>query len=141
MKFIGFTIGVLLVMLLSGFSLSKGFTVVDNYNEVIINQPYEVEVCKEVTTEAGDEVSGAIWGAIFGAIVGDAIDDENGRLPGAIIGAGIGANEEKKKGNKTTTQTVCETETRYNQVKSEEYSHSTIKFTYDSKSYEIDFIK
>ena len=141
MKLIGFTLGVVLVMLVSGFSLSKGFTVVDNYNEVIINQPYQVEVCKEVTTEAGDEVSGAIWGAIFGAIVGDAIDDENGRLPGAIIGAGIGANEEKKKGETTTTSTVCETETRYNQITSTEYSHSTIKFTYKSKQYEIDFIK
>ena len=140
MKFIGFTIGVVLVMLISGF-IPKGFTVVDNYNEVIINQPYQVEVCKEVTTEAGDEVSGAIWGAIFGAIVGDAIDEDNGRLPGAIIGAGIGANEEKKKGNKTTTSVVCETETRYNQVETTEYSHSTIRFPYVGKQYEIDFVK
>lgn len=139
-KPISFIVGFVLMMLISGFISSK-FSIVDHYNEVVINQPYQVEVCKEVTTEAGDEVSGAIWGAIFGAIVGDAIDEENGRLPGAIIGAGIGANEEKKKGNTTTTSIVCESETRYNQVESTEYSHSTVTFRYESKQYEIDFIK
>lgn len=141
MKTMSFILGFILVMCLTGFSLNSKFSVTDSYNEVIINDPYQVEVCKEVTTEAGDEVSGAIWGAIFGAIVGDAIDNENGRLPGAIIGAGIGANEEKKKGTTTTTSTVCETETRYNQITTTEYSHSTVKFTYNSKQYEIDFIK
>jgi len=140
MKFITFTVGVALVLLLSGFTLAK-HTIVDTYNEVVIQEPYNIEVCEEVTTNAGDEVVGAIWGAIFGAVIGDAIDSENGRLPGAIIGAGIGANEEKKKGNTTTTSTVCRTETRYNQVESSEYSHSTIKFSYNGKQFELNFIK
>ena len=140
MKYVYITLGLVAVLLIAGASSTKHF-IVDNYKDVVILEPYQVEVCGEVTDPAGDVVSGAIWGAIFGAIVGDVIDDDGGRLPGAIIGAGLGANEEEKKGNTATTSTVCKTETRHNEVRTEEYSHSTISFSYDGKKYELNFVK
>ena len=133
---------VVMLLLIQGFSLpafNKSFSIEDVYEDRIIQEAYQVEVCSEqrVPTEA-DVFVGAVWGAIFGAVVGDVIDDENGKVPGAIVGGVIGANEAEKNGE---IKTVCKLETRYTESSSSVYAYSIISFGYDNKQYEINFIK
>ena len=138
----GFVIGVLLVasmQVLAAQNIRSG-VVKDHYHDVVVIEPYYVEVCGEETQMAGDVVDGAIWGAIFGAVLGDVIDDENGRLPGAIIGGAIGAKTEENKGYGSTT-IVCRTEQRKTKTAKRQYSHSTIHFTVQGTAYELDFIR
>ena len=138
----GFVIGVLVVasmQVLAAQNIRSG-VVKDVYHDVVVIEPYYVEVCGEQTQMDGDVLDGAIWGAIFGAIVGDVLDDESGRLPGAIIGGAIGAKTEENKGDGSTT-IVCRTEQRKTKTAKRQYSHSTIYFTVQGSSYELDFIR
>ena len=138
----GLVIGVLVaasMQVLAAQNIRSG-VVKDHYHDVVVIEPYYVEVCGEEAQMAGDVVDGAIWGAIFGAVLGDVIDDENGRLPGAIIGGAIGAKTEENKGDGTTS-IVCRTEQRKTKTAKREYSHSTIYFTVQGQAYELDFIR
>jgi len=138
----GLVIGILVaasMQVLAAQNIRSG-VVKDHYHDVVVIEPYYVEVCGEEAQMAGDVVDGAIWGAIFGAVLGDVIDDENGRLPGAIIGGAIGAKTEENKGDGTTS-IVCRTEQRKTKTAKREYSHSTIYFTVQGQAYELDFIR
>lgn len=141
-KIKGLVIGILVaasMQVLAAQNIRSG-VVKDHYHDVVVIEPYYVEVCGEEAQMAGDVVDGAIWGAIFGAVLGDVIDDENGRLPGAIIGGAIGAKTEENKGDGTTS-IVCRTEQRKTKTAKREYSHSTIYFTVQGQAYELDFIR
>lgn len=137
-KIIGLIFG--MVFAASAMAATKHFDIKDHYHEVVYLEPYTIEVCEQQrVTNQDDLINNAFWGAIFGAVVGDVIDEDNGKVPGAVIGAAIGANEAEK--NSTTTAMVCKTETRKKSTTVNEYSHSTISFSYDGIMYEVDFIK
>ena len=138
----GFVIGVLVVasmQVLAAQNIRSG-VVKDHYHNVVVIEPYYVEVCGEQTSMAGDVAVGALWGAILGAVAGDALDDNGGRIPGAIIGGMIGAKHEENKGD-GSTNIVCRTEQRKTKTAKRQYSHSTIYFTVQGSSYELDFIR
>ena len=82
-----------------------------------------------------DTLKGAILGGVIGNNVGDI---KNGGALGAVIGGMIGHNNSKATGG---TQTVCRTETRYTEERKTVYSHSTVTFMHNGRSYTVRFQK
>lgn len=111
----------------------------DHYKRVIVKNPYKVEVCQQVTT-SGDRTGDALTGAIIGGIIGNNVTKNlpDGGTAGAIIGGLLGHNNSKATGG---TRTVCNIETRYEEEYKEIYSHSTISFVHEGRSYTLRFNK
>jgi uncharacterized protein YcfJ len=110
----------------------------DHYKSIISQTPYNVEVCRDHVT-SGDKTGDALTGAIIGGILGNNIKGEkDGGAIGAIIGGMLGhSNSNASSG----TKRVCQVETRYTEESRRVYSHSTISFTYEGKSYRVRFKK
>ena len=111
----------------------------DYYKVVIEQQPYSVEVCKNVKV-GGDKSSDTLTGAIIGGIIGNNVtkDLPDGGTAGAILGGILGhMNSDAKSG----TKRVCNIETRYEEVQKKIYSHSTITFWSGGKRYTLRFKK
>lgn len=114
-------------------------TVQDHYKMVITQKPYNVEVCRQVTT-SGDRTGDTLKGAIIGGIIGNNVTKnvDNGGAVGALLGGMLGHNNSKATGG---TRTQCNIETRYQEETREVYSHSTVTFSVDGKSYTLKFNK
>jgi uncharacterized protein YcfJ len=114
-------------------------TVQDHYKMVITQKPYNVEVCRQVTM-SGDKTGDTLKGAIIGGIIGNNITKnvDNGGAVGALLGGMLGHNNSKATGG---TRTQCNVETRYQEETREVYSHSTVTFSVDGKSYTLKFNK
>ena len=114
-------------------------TVQDHYKMVITQKPYNVEVCRQVTT-SGDKTGDTLKGAIIGGIIGNNVTKnvDNGGAVGALLGGMLGHNSSKATGG---TRTQCNIETRYQEETREVYSHSTVTFSVDGKSYTLKFNK
>lgn len=114
-------------------------TVQDHYKMVITQKPYNVEVCRQVTT-SGDKTGDTLKGAIIGGIIGNNVTKnvDNGGAVGALLGGMLGHNNSKATGG---TRTQCNIETRYQEETREVYSHSTVTFSVDGKSYTLKFNK
>ena len=112
-------------------------TVTDHYKTVIDRTPYSVEVCTHVEVDTKPKLGGLdVEGMIVGGIIGNQIGDSKGNgAAGALLG-GLFANQDEK-----TLQRKCSTETRYNEVSKEMYSHSTITFADNGKDYKVTFQK
>ena len=110
----------------------------DHYKEVINQKPYHVEVCKNVSVD-GDKSGDMLKGAIIGGIIGNNVGNiENGGTLGAVIGGMLGHNNS----NATSgTRRQCRTEIRYNEESRTVYSHSTIQFITDGRTYTLKFKK
>jgi uncharacterized protein YcfJ len=117
--------------------------VYDHYKTVVNQVPYNVEVCRQVTTQSGGASSGDVFvGAVIGGIIGNQVGKGRGNDAATILGAILGADHVNKNSQThSTTGTHCSYETRYKETVSEVYSHSTITFMMDGKSYTVDFIK
>ena len=112
--------------------------IVDHNKIVIDQQPYTVEVCRDVQT-SGDKTGDALKGAIIGGIIGNNIKGEqDGGAIGAIIGGMLGHSNSDATGG---TKRVCDTETRYKESRRSVYSHSTITFIHQGMSYTLRFQK
>ena len=113
---------------------------VTDYNKSVINQvPYNVEVCRDVTV-SGDKTGDMLKGAIIGGIIGNNVTKnvDNGGTVGALLGGMLGhSNSNASSG----TKRVCQVETRYTEESRRVYSHSTISFIYEGKSYRVNFKK
>ena len=113
---------------------------VTDYNKSVINQvPYNVEVCRDVTV-SGDKTGDMLKGAIIGGIIGNNVTKnvDNGGTVGALLGGMLGhSNSNASSG----TKTICQVETRYTEESKRVYSHSTISFIYEGKSYRVNFKK
>ena len=120
--------------------------VLDHYNGVIKQVPYDVEVCKRVRQGTGDgSATNEIIGAIFGGAIGNQFGEGDGKdamtLAGIFLGASLAHDEELAQGTGGFT-TKCYTETRYEEaVHSQVYSHSTLTFRINGKKYRINFMK
>jgi len=111
----------------------------DHYKSVIQKTPYYVEVCEDVVV-GGDKTGDALTGAIIGGVIGNNVTKnvENGGAVGALLGGIIGHNNSKAQ---SRVETQCRREKRYNETVNEVYSHSTVSFLHNGKSYTLKFQK
>ena len=130
--------GAFLVAMVSSADAQSAI-VKDHYKTVINKQPYEVQVCTDRTV-SGDKSGDMLTGAIVGGIIGNNVTKnvENGGAVGALLGGIIGHNNSKAKSG---TARFCTVETRYNESQAEVYSHSTVRFTHNGRSYSLRFTK
>ena len=118
-------------------------TIQDHYKTVIEQQPYRVEVCKDVQVPQKNEMNteGAIIGGIIGGVIGNQFGKGNGKDAmtgiGALSGAIIGGQD--KGPRNYTTQRQCQIETRYEETQRDVYSHSTVTFYADGQKYTVKF--
>ena len=111
----------------------------DHFKDVIHQKPYQVEICSERNV-SGDKTGDAVMGAIIGGIIGNNVTKNlpDGGTAGAIIGGILGhQNSDAQAG----TKTVCRYKTRFKETHETIYSHSTITFNYDGKTYTVRFNK
>lgn len=132
------------VMLATATSASAE-TVRDHFKTVIEQSPYRVEVCKDVRVpqKGATDTEGAILGGILGGVIGNQFGKGSGKEAATGIGALTGAiiGGQNKGPRNYTTQRQCQIETRYEEVKREVYSHSTVTFVVDGKKYTLKFQK
>ena len=119
-------------------SVKADTQVQDHYKNIIYKTPSQVEVCYDRQV-SGDKTGDAIKGAIIGGILGNNIKGEkDGGAIGAIIGGMLGHSNSGATGG---TKRICQVETRYSEESKRVYSHSTISFIYEGKSYRVNFKK
>ena len=119
-------------------SVKADTQVQDHYKNIIYKTPSQIEVCYDRNV-SGDKTGDALKGAIIGGILGNNIKGEkDGGAIGAIIGGMLGHSNSGAIGG---TKRVCQVETRYSEESKRVYSHSTISFIYEGKSYRVNFKK
>ena len=113
-------------------SVAFAETTQDHYKNVILKKPYSVEVCTQGNGKT--DFQNLLEGAIIGGAIGNNIPGEDGGgAAGAIIGGLL--NTERNKSPQ------CRTETRYQEETQTIYSHSTVTFTHEGRSYTLRFQK
>ena len=111
-------------------STAHAEVVQDHFKTIVVQNPYTVEVCTQGNGKS--DFQNLLEGAIVGGAIGNNIPGEkNGGAAGAIIGGLL--NTERNKG------TQCRTETRYTEETKEVYSHSTVTFTHQGRTYSLRF--
>jgi|TARA_B100000073_G_C23545533_1_gene497946 uncharacterized protein YcfJ len=118
------------LILLSSTAIAE--TTQDHYKNIIIKKPYTVEVCTQGNGKS--DLDNFLTGAIVGGAIGNNIPGENnGGALGAILGGAINAERNKSP--------QCKTETRYEEEQQTVYSHSTVTFMHEGRSYTLRFSK
>jgi uncharacterized protein YcfJ len=117
-------------------------TVQDHYKTIIEQNPYRVEVCKDVQIRGQASTGDTLFGAIIGGAIGNQFGGGKGKDAATILGAIVGADVANKNGKKPGgTQRQCQVETRYEETQREVYSHSTVTFVSDGQQYTVKFQK
>ena len=117
-------------------------TVQDHYKTVIEQNPYRVEVCKDVRIQGQASTGDTLFGALIGGAIGNQFGGGKGKDAATILGAIVGADVANKNGKKPGgTQRQCQVETRYEETQREVYSHSTVTFYSDGQKYAVKFQK
>ena len=111
----------------------------DHFKTVIKQTPYKVEICSERNI-SGDKTGDTLLGAIIGGAIGQNITKNlpDGATAGAILGGILGHQNSNSQGG---TKTICRYQTRYKEQTIEMYSHSTITFNYNGRTYIARFNK
>ena len=117
-------------------------TVKDHYKTIIEQNPYRVEVCKDVRIQGQASTGDTLFGALIGGAIGNQFGGGKGKDAATILGAIVGADVANKNGKKPgSTQRQCQVETRYEETQREVYSHSTVTFVSDGRQYTVKFQK
>jgi uncharacterized protein YcfJ len=117
-------------------------TVKDHYKTIIEQNPYRVEVCKDVRIQGQASTGDTLFGALIGGAIGNQFGGGKGKDAATILGAIVGADVANKNGKKPGgTQRQCQIETRYEETQREVYSHSTVTFVSDGQQYNVKFQK
>jgi len=104
----------------------------DHYKTLIVKIPTEYEVCTKGNGKS--DLENFITGGIVGGVIGNNIPGEKGGgAIGAIIGGALNAESNKA--------INCTKQTHYKEEMQTIYSHSTITFSYQGKSYSVRFKK
>jgi uncharacterized protein YcfJ len=148
MKHLLATISLVAVTATPALAETSTANIQDHFKTVLEQTPYKVEVCKEVQVPYGSkkefDQEGAIIGGIIGGVIGNQFGKGGGKEAatgvGALTGAIIGGNKDKGPQG-YTTQRQCTIETRYEEVKREVYSHSTVTFYSDGIRRSLKFYK
>lgn len=128
----GMILGASFLLLASSANAQAINEIQDHYKEVIVQKPYTVEVCTQGNGKS--KLGNFLEGAIIGGIIGNNIPGEDGGgALGAIVGGALNAE--------SNTGPQCRTETRYEEEITTIYSHSTIRFYHEGKSYSLTFNK
>ena len=111
----------------------------DHYKSIIKQIPRQVEICTEKKV-GGDKTGDAVVGAIIGGIIGNNVTKNmpDGGTAGAIIGGILGHQNSDATGE---SKLVCRYRTRFDESQETVYSHSTITFNYEGKTYTVRFNK
>ena len=114
-------------------------TVQDHSKTIIKRVPQTWEVCSEVNAP-GDKTADTLLGALIGGAIGQNItkDLPDGATAGAIIGGILGNQNSKTINGK---QMKCTKNVRYQESMETIYSHSTITFNYEGRTYTVRFKK
>lgn len=124
-----------ILLMIPLFMLSSGASaeiIEDHFKTVVVQNPYTVEVCSQGNGKS--DLDNFLTGAIIGGAIGNNIPGEkNGGAIGGVLGGIL--NTERNK----TPQ--CRIETRYEEETKVLYSHSTITFTHEGKTYTLSFAK
>lgn len=134
------------------FGSSVNGNVTDVYRDVIRSEPHTVTVCEDVRVpvtkkeKGSDDLVSFIVGAAIGSAVGNQVNSNNGSgTIGAIVGGALANEHQKKQGSEQVigyrTEQVCQQQTQYTKVSQQVYSHSTITFTDDGKTYTVRFTR
>ena len=123
-------------------STANAETVQDHYKTVIEQNPYRVEVCKDVRIQGQASTGDTLFGALIGGAIGNQFGGGKGKDAATVLGAIVGADVANKRGNKPGgTQRQCQVETRYEETQRNVYSHSTVTFVSDGQQYTAKFQK
>jgi uncharacterized protein YcfJ len=147
MKYILATTAILLST--SAYAETVTSNVRDHYRNETVHTPINSVECNNVQVpiyreqrnggNGGDVLAGMIIGGLLGkGITGN----DNGAAAGAVMGGVIaadGGTERVISGYRTERQ--CQDVTTYQTSTRQAYSHSTITFTVDGRSYTLDFVK
>ena len=139
-KVIGYAaVGLFLATSQVGATQPHAAVVTDHQKTVIKRTPHIVEVCSERKV-SGDKTGDAVMGAIIGGIIGNNVtkDLPDGGTAGAIIGGLLGHQNSTANSG---TELVCNKMTRYKESMETMYSHSTVTFTHDGKTYTLKFMR
>ena len=98
-------------------SNSTNASIQDHYKSVIQQQPYQVEVCQDVSI-GGDRTGDTLRGALLGGIIGN----NNSKATGGY-------------------RTVCKEELRWQETSQTVYSHSVARFQHEGRWYSVNFQK
>ena len=110
-------VGLFLATSQVGATQPHAAVVTDHQKTVIKRTPHIVEVCSERKV-SGDKTGDAVMGAIIGGILGNQNSTAN-----------------------DGTKLVCNKMKRYEESMETIYSHSTITFSYEGKTYTVRFQK
>ena len=139
------TISLVAVTATPALAETSNATIRDHFKTVIEQQPYRVEVCKDIRVPQKGETNteGAILGGIIGGVIGNQFGKGSGKEAatgiGALTGAIIGGQD--KGPRSTRTERRCQIETRYEETQREVYSHSTVTFYADGVKRTLKFQK
>lgn len=133
----------------SATAQSTRATIEDHFRYVTNSTPKTERVCQEVQVPVYGQRPASTGDALAGALIGGAIGNQFGNGSGkdamTVLGAILGADAANKNGSRQivgyTSETRCENQTVYVSTEQRVYSHSTITFIENGKSYTVRFQK
>ena len=109
-----------------------------HFKTIYTQDPYKVQVCRDKVI-SGDKTGDTLGGAILGGLIGKALTgNDDGAKIGALFGGIVGHDKSNAQGG---TARVCQYETRYKEQAQTVYSHSTITWRMNGRTYRLNFQK
>ncbi len=122
-------------------------TIEDHFRTVTDSSPKTERVCQTVEVPVYGKAPASTGDTLLGAIIGGAIGNQFGQGSGkdamTVLGAIAGADVANKSGGRQivgyTTETRCENQIVYVETVQEIYTHSTVTFVDNGKTYTVRF--